>query len=161
MIVLLRREVLLVKSMYIFPAKALCWKRKSSLTVCFLLTRFLIKRTFFVLFCLALLLSFFETNGNFFAKDVLYFSALTSSKFPAYERVVLKAGKISLSLSKFKHFDKNTIMQLVTIIRPVVLFGPLADIARDRLIKDYPERFELPRMSFIIDNISMKSWTVS
>ncbi|CAF0716683.1 unnamed protein product [Adineta steineri] len=51
--------------------------------------------------------------------------ALTNSKFPAYERVVLKA---------------------VTIIRPVVLFGPLADIARDRLIKDYPELFELPRI---------------
>jgi len=34
---------------------------------------------------------------------------------------------------------------LVPIIRPVVLFGPLADIARDRLLKEYPERFELPR----------------
>ncbi|CAF1638465.1 unnamed protein product, partial [Adineta ricciae] len=59
-----------------------------------------------------------------FAK-ALCWKPLTSSKFPAYERVVLKA---------------------VTIIRPVVLFGPLADIARDRLIKDYPERFELPRI---------------
>jgi tight junction protein 1 len=33
----------------------------------------------------------------------------------------------------------------VTIVRPVVLFGPLADIARDRLLKEYPDRFELPR----------------
>ncbi|CAF4646653.1 unnamed protein product [Rotaria sp. Silwood1] len=53
------------------------------------------------------------------------FFALTNSKFPAYERVVLKA---------------------VTIIRPVVLFGPLADIARDRLLKEHPDLFELPRI---------------
>jgi hypothetical protein len=31
------------------------------------------------------------------------------------------------------------------MIRPVVLFGPLADIARDRLIKEFPDLFELPR----------------
>lgn len=31
------------------------------------------------------------------------------------------------------------------MVRPVVLFGPLADIARDRLLKEYPERFEIPR----------------
>ena len=33
----------------------------------------------------------------------------------------------------------------MTMVRPVVLFGPLADIARDRLLKEYPERFEIPR----------------
>ncbi len=27
----------------------------------------------------------------------------------------------------------------------MVLFGPLADIARDRLIKEFPDLFELPR----------------
>ncbi|CAF0817936.1 unnamed protein product [Didymodactylos carnosus] len=56
-------------------------------------------------------------------EDALF--ASSTSKFPAYERVLLKA---------------------VTIIRPVVLFGALADIARDRLLKDWPERFELPRV---------------
>jgi hypothetical protein len=30
-------------------------------------------------------------------------------------------------------------------MRPVVLFGPLADIARDRLLKEFPDLFELPR----------------
>ncbi|CAF4416236.1 unnamed protein product, partial [Adineta steineri] len=40
----------------------------------------------------------------------------------------------------------RVVLKAVTIIRPVVLFGPLADIARDRLIKDYPELFELPRI---------------
>lgn len=54
-------------------------------------------------------------------------SPLTShnSKFPAYERVVLKS---------------------VSMVRPIVLFGPLADIARDRLLKEYPDRFEIPRI---------------
>ncbi len=67
--------------------------------------------------------------------------ALTNSKFPAYERVVLKAGK-------FKIMNMNSIWwfyNVVTIIRPVVLFGPLADIARDRLLKEFPDLFELPR----------------
>lgn len=36
-------------------------------------------------------------------------------------------------------------IKLVTMVRPIVLFGPLADIARDRLIKEYPDRFEMPR----------------
>ena len=27
----------------------------------------------------------------------------------------------------------------------MVLFGPLADIARDRLLKEFPDLFELPR----------------
>ncbi|CAF0980433.1 unnamed protein product, partial [Didymodactylos carnosus] len=56
-------------------------------------------------------------------EDALF--ASSTSKFPAYERVVLKA---------------------VTITRPVVLFGALADIARDHLLKDWPERFELPKI---------------
>jgi tight junction protein 1 len=65
---------------------------------------------------------------------------MTNSKFPAYERVVLKAGKFDIVIESY--FD---CFILVPIIRPVVLFGPLADIARDRLLKEYPERFELPR----------------
>ena len=68
------------------------------------------------------------------------FLALTNSKFPAYERVVLKAGKFEIML----RFNFNYFI-IVTIIRPVVLFGPLADIARDRLLKEYPDLFELPR----------------
>ena len=39
------------------------------------------------------------------------------------------------------HFN---ICILVTIIRPVVLLGPLADIARDRLLSQYSDQFELP-----------------
>ena len=66
---------------------------------------------------------------------------MTNSKFPAYERVVLKAGQFYIIVEIYF----NIFCSIVTIVRPVVLFGPLADIARDRLVKEYPDRFELPR----------------
>lgn len=47
-------------------------------------------------------------------------------------------------------------MLIVTIIRPVVLFGPLADIARDRLLKEYPDLFELPRKINVNSSMKMK-----
>ncbi|KAK8771197.1 hypothetical protein V5799_025565 [Amblyomma americanum] len=46
------------------------------------------------------------------------------SKFPAYERVALKHPGF---------------------IRPVVLFGPMADVARERLLRDYPLKYACPR----------------
>ena len=46
------------------------------------------------------------------------------SKFPAYERVSLKHPGFS---------------------RPVVIFGPVADMARDRLLKDFPGKFSSPQ----------------
>ncbi len=55
--------------------------------------------------------------------------AETLSKFPAYERVVLRHPGF---------------------IRPVVFFGPIADIARDKLIKDFPDKFSAPRKLFMI-----------
>ncbi|KAG0432375.1 hypothetical protein HPB47_020893, partial [Ixodes persulcatus] len=45
------------------------------------------------------------------------------SKFPAYERVTLKHPGF---------------------IRPVVLFGPMADVARDKLLRDYPDKYASP-----------------
>jgi len=54
--------------------------------------------------------------------DVVF--AETLSKFPAYERVVLRHPGF---------------------IRPVVFFGPIADIAREKLIKDFPDKFSSPR----------------
>lgn len=54
--------------------------------------------------------------------DVVF--AETLSKFPAYERVVLRHPGF---------------------IRPVVFFGPIADIAREKLIKDFPDKFSAPR----------------
>ena len=46
------------------------------------------------------------------------------SKFPAYERVSLKHPGFS---------------------RPVVIFGPVADMARERLLKDFPGKFSCPQ----------------
>lgn len=46
------------------------------------------------------------------------------SKFPAYERVSLKHPGFS---------------------RPIVIFGPISDMIRDRLIKDFPGKFASPQ----------------
>ena len=47
------------------------------------------------------------------------------SKFAAYERVTLKNPGF---------------------VRPVVLFGPLADVAREKLLKDYPDKYGSPQL---------------
>ncbi len=46
------------------------------------------------------------------------------SKFPAYERVSLRHPGFP---------------------RPVVIFGAVADIARERLLRDFPLKFASPR----------------
>ena len=46
------------------------------------------------------------------------------SKFPAYERVSLKHPGFP---------------------RPIVIFGPVADTVRDRLLKDFPGKFASPQ----------------
>jgi tight junction protein 1 len=48
----------------------------------------------------------------------------STSKFPAYERVSLKHPGFP---------------------RPVVIFGPVADIARERLLRDFPGKFASPQ----------------
>ncbi|CAG5074910.1 Similar to Tjp1: Tight junction protein ZO-1 (Mus musculus) [Cotesia congregata] len=55
--------------------------------------------------------------------DVVFADSI--SKFPAYERVVLRHPGF---------------------IRPVVLFGPVADLAREKLLKDFPDKFTSPQM---------------
>lgn len=61
--------------------------------------------------------------------DVVFSDSV--SKFPAYERVVLRHPGF---------------------IRPVVLFGPVADLAREKLLKDFPDKFTSPRKSSIYSN---------
>lgn len=53
--------------------------------------------------------------------DVVFSDSI--SKFPAYERVVLRHPGF---------------------VRPVVLFGPVSDLARERLIKDFPDKYTAP-----------------
>ncbi|XP_017104412.2 tight junction protein ZO-3 isoform X13 [Drosophila bipectinata] len=79
-----------------------------------------------------------ESRGNFFRRrrsthrrskslsrenwdDVVFSDSI--SKFPAYERVVLRHPGF---------------------VRPVVLFGPVSDLARERLAKDFPDKFSTP-----------------
>ncbi|XP_073830454.1 zonula occludens-like protein polychaetoid isoform X7 [Musca autumnalis] len=79
-----------------------------------------------------------ESRGNFFRRrrsthrrskslsrenwdDVVFSDSI--SKFPAYERVVLRHPGF---------------------VRPVVIFGPIADLAREKLAKDYPDKFCTP-----------------
>ena len=54
------------------------------------------------------------------------------SKFPAYERVGLRHPGFP---------------------RPVVIFGAVADIARERLLRDFPLKFASPRKFFFFSNI--------
>ncbi|KAL4216328.1 Tight junction protein ZO-2 [Mactra antiquata] len=55
-------------------------------------------------------------------EDVIFSHLQT--KFPAYERVVLK--------------DPG-------FVRPVVIFGPLADVARERILNDFSDRYQTPQ----------------
>ncbi|XP_076054109.1 zonula occludens-like protein polychaetoid isoform X19 [Oratosquilla oratoria] len=56
-------------------------------------------------------------------EDVVFADCV--SKFPAYERVNLRHPGF---------------------VRPIVLFGPLADIARDNLLSENPDKFASPRI---------------
>lgn len=45
-------------------------------------------------------------------------------------------------------------------VRPVVIFGALADVAREKLLQDFPDKFESPRKytTFVVDfGIELKS----
>lgn len=80
-----------------------------------------------------------ESRGSFFKRrrssnrrskslgkehwDDILFSD-TVSKFPAYEKVILKHPGFT---------------------RPVILFGPIADVSREKLLKDFPDKFVSPR----------------
>ncbi|GAB1606303.1 tight junction protein ZO-1-like isoform X4 [Argonauta hians] len=63
-----------------------------------------------------------KTLGQDHWDDVIFFNH--STKFPAYERVILTD---------------------VGYVRPVVIFGAVADIAKDRLLQDLPEKFDSPQ----------------
>nr|XP_024216154.1 tight junction protein ZO-1-like isoform X2 [Halyomorpha halys] len=60
------------------------------------------------------------------------------SKFPAYERVVLRHPGF---------------------MRPVVLFGPIADLAREKLLKDFPDKFSSPHLDSNIEEVAKSAKT--
>ncbi|KAJ8915042.1 hypothetical protein NQ315_016017 [Exocentrus adspersus] len=91
-----------------------------------------------------------ESRGSFFKRrrssnrrskslgkehwDDILFSD-TVSKFPAYERVLLKHSGFT---------------------RPVILFGPIADVAREKLLKDFPDKFISPQLDATVEESSSK-----
>ncbi|KAL0269988.1 UNVERIFIED_CONTAM: hypothetical protein PYX00_007550 [Menopon gallinae] len=62
--------------------------------------------------------------------DVVFADSI--SKFPAYERVVLRHPGF---------------------VRPVVLFGPVADLARDKILKDFPDKFTSPQLENNLEDV--------
>ena len=70
-------------------------------------------------------------------KDIIFADNL--SKFSAYERVSLKHPGF---------------------IRPVVLFGPLADIAREKLLKDYSDKYGCPQSDSIDDDLKTQKTSI-
>ncbi|XP_045779275.1 tight junction protein ZO-1 isoform X4 [Maniola jurtina] len=61
------------------------------------------------------------------------------SKFPAYERVVLKQPGF---------------------VRPVIVLGAVADIARERLLSDSPDKFSSPKMDSTLEDSKSKSTSI-
>lgn len=64
----------------------------------------------------------------------------SNSKYSAYERVTLKNAGFT---------------------RPVVFFGPLADIAREKLLRDYPDKYASPQSINVNDEEVSKSSKLS
>ncbi|XP_023725943.1 tight junction protein ZO-1 isoform X4 [Cryptotermes secundus] len=62
--------------------------------------------------------------------DVVFADSI--SKFPAYERVVLRHPGF---------------------VRPVVLFGPVSDIAREKMLKDFPDKFTSPQLDNNLEDV--------
>ena len=86
------------------------------------------------------------------------------TKFPAYERVVLREGEDSFSdhfliwfyVNEFSGSGNDGVFFVVVVffilfcaagfLRPVVIFGPIADVAREKLSREEPDIFELASM---------------
>ncbi|XP_015178182.1 PREDICTED: tight junction protein ZO-2 isoform X3 [Polistes dominula] len=96
-------------------------------------------------------LSASESRGSFFRRrrsshrrskslgrdhwdDVVFSDSV--SKFPAYERVILRHPGF---------------------VRPVVLFGPVADLGREKLLKDFPDKFTSPQMESQMEESGSKN----
>lgn len=73
------------------------------------------------------------------------------TKFPAYERVVLREGKesglnVCLRWNLLSEAVHNFIYCEAGFLRPVVIFGPIADVAREKLSREELDLFELASM---------------
>ena len=64
-----------------------------------------------------------------------------NSSIPNTQLYVLKIFKTSW----LERFEVLLVVSTADFMRPVVIFGAVADIARERLLAEYPDRYESPR----------------
>ncbi len=86
-----------------------------------------------------------ERRGSFFKRRSARRSKSLSKDH--WEDVVFADG-----LSKFSAYERVTLKH-PGFIRPVVLFGPLADVAREKLLKDYPDKYGSPQLDSNLEDI--------
>ncbi|KFM74781.1 Tight junction protein ZO-1, partial [Stegodyphus mimosarum] len=77
-----------------------------------------------------------ERRGNFFRRRARRSKSLCKDH---WEDVVLAD-----SVTRFPPYER-VVMKQPGFIRPVVIFGPLTDIVKERLLKDYPECYASPQ----------------
>lgn len=78
-----------------------------------------------------------ESRGNFFKRRRTHFRSKSLSR-ENWDEVVF-----SDSMSKFPAYER-VVLRHPGFVRAVVIFGPIADLARERLVKDFPDKFALP-----------------
>ena len=90
-----------------------------------------------------------ESRGSFFKRRSARRSKSLSKDH--WEEVVFGD-----SLSKFAAYERVTLKH-PGFIRPVVLFGPLADVAREKLMKDYPDKYGFPQSDTNMEDMPKSS----
>ena len=93
-------------------------------------------------------------RGNFFKRRRSARRSKSLSK-EHWEDVVFGDG-----VSKFSAYERVTLKH-PGFIRPVVFFGPLADIAREKFLRDYPDKYASPQSMNIDDEESGKNSKLS
>lgn len=90
-----------------------------------------------------------EYRGSFFKRR----SARRSKSF-SRERSESLSREHELTVTKFPPYETVS-SKHPGFIRPVVIFGPLADIARDKLLREYPDKYSSPQTESTDDETSL------
>ena len=81
-----------------------------------------------------------ENRGSFFKRR----SARRTKSFSRERSQSIKSRDYELAVTKFPAYEVVS-SKHPGFIRPVVIFGPLADIARDKLLREYPDKYSSPQ----------------
>lgn len=92
-----------------------------------------------------------ENRGSFFKRR----SARRSKSF-SRERSESLSRDHELSVTKFPAYEVVS-SKHPGFIRPVVIFGPLGDIARDKLLREYPDKYSSPQTEPSEDDLTKSS----